>query len=430
MDVGAPTMEGIRVKSFGWKFLLLLSSFVLGCSSSPLKYSKADQLAKNAEFEKAVKIEHTEPELNDDDTESDASPAVKPTPETPSVDSPATPSIAKSETKAGAGAVHHAKSKKGSKAKGESGTSTAPTAVTVATKSSKTKSSKSTKNSAAKASGETTADKVTKESPNTEAKDVVATAPGKREPDIEDDEGFAGRRPLKDPFHVGEVVTYDVHYFKVSAGTMKLKVDPMVNVNGKKAYNFVTELKSSSMFSSFYSVQDRVETFVDFETLVPRVFSLHVKETSQLREAQMVFDEKTLHATYWEKKVTEKSGEEEKKQSWEIQPYSQNVFSAAFYMRNFQWEVGKEISFRVADDEQNLIFKGKCLRKETLDTEMGPKRAIVIKPEVTLKGAFKPVGDIYIWLSDDDRKYVLRIESKIKIGTIVAEAISIKPGRN
>lgn len=404
------------MKSFGWKSLLLLPSFVLGCSSSPLKYSKADQLAKNAEFEKAVKIEHTEPELNDDDTESDASPAVKPTPETPSV--------AKSETKVDAGTAHHAKSKKGSKAKGESGTSTA------ATKSSKTKSSKSTKNSAAKASGETTADKVAKESPNTEAKDVVATAPGKREPDIEDDEGFAGRRPLKDPFHVGEVVTYDVHYFKVSAGTMKLKVDPMVNVNGRKAYNFVTELKSSSMFSSFYSVQDRVETFVDFETLVPRVFSLHVKETSQLREAQMVFDEKTSRATYWEKKVTEKSGEEEKKQSWEIQPYSQNVFSAAFYMRNFQWEVGKEISFRVADDEQNLIFKGKCLRKEILDTDMGPKKAIVIKPEVTLKGAFKPVGDIYIWLSDDDRKYVLRIESKIKIGTIVAEAISIKPGRN
>ncbi|MNT54965.1 hypothetical protein D3C72_1921650 [compost metagenome] len=140
----------------------------------------------------------------------------------------------------------------------------------------------------------------------------------------------------------------------------------------------------------------------------------------------MFFDNVKNIATFWEKKFTKKNGEEEKKLSWEILSYSQNVFSAVYYMRVFQWEIGKEYAFRVASDEENLVFTAKALRKEVLDTKIGPKNAIVIQPQVKLKGNFKPIGDIFIWLSDDEHKHILRIESKIKIGTLISEVISIK----
>jgi hypothetical protein len=94
----------------------------------------------------------------------------------------------------------------------------------------------------------------------------------------------------------------------------------------------------------------------------------------------------------------------------------------------FQWEVGKENAFHVADDEKNLIFRAKAVRKEHISTDAGEFDAIVIRPEIELKGKFNPVGDNYIWLSDDDRKYILRIESKIKIGTLVSEVTEIHPG--
>lgn len=250
-----------------------------------------------------------------------------------------------------------------------------------------------------------------------------------RQPDLEDSVGFNGRRPIVDPFRVGERVTHNVHYFKVSAGELALAVEPFVEVNGRKSYSFITEIKSSSMFSSFYSVDDRVVALVDFETLVPFAFTLSVKESGQLREGRSAFDFTKMQATYWEKKYTKKSGLEEKKQQWEILPFSQSVFTAIFYMRNFTWEVGKEYAFRVADDEENLVFKAKALRKEKLETEIGDFPTIVVKPEIMVKGAFKPVGDILIWLSDDDRKYVLRIESNIKIGTLISEVIKLEPGQ-
>lgn len=378
MDVGASSLEGFRVKNFAYFAACFL---LLSCSSAPLKYEKTKELEVNAEFDKAVKVEEV--------SATDGTPA-----KTTKKDD-------------------------------------VPMAVPKATPSELERSL--TPEKSAEAPAPTPAPKAAKKSiaKNKKGKKVEEpAAPTRRQPEIEDDIGFQGRRPIKEPFRVGEVVTHDVSYLTFTAGTLKMKLEPMVNVNGRKAYNFVTEIKTYPGYSRIYSVDDRAETFVDYETLVPRTFAVHVKESGQLKEARMLFDDKTSRATFWEKKVTEKSGAEEKKQEWDILPYSQNVFSAVFYMRNFQWEPGKEIAFRVADDEQNLIFKGKCLRRETIDTELGEKQALVIKPEIMLKGKFKPVGDIYIWLSDDEFKYPLRIEAKIKIGSLVSEVTSIVPGHN
>jgi DNA-directed RNA polymerase subunit K/omega len=78
----------------------------------------------------------------------------------------------------------------------------------------------------------------------------------RREPELESDIGFNGRRPIKDPFLVGEKVTHRVQYFKMSAGTLAFEVRPFAMVNGRKCYNFRTSVNTSSLFSSFYTASD------------------------------------------------------------------------------------------------------------------------------------------------------------------------------
>lgn len=250
---------------------------------------------------------------------------------------------------------------------------------------------------------------------------------GHRLPELESDVGFQGRRPIKDPFRVGEKVVHQVHYYSFNAGTMTLEVKPFATVNGRKTYNFAMNIHTSDWYSAIYSVDDKANILMDYETLVPTVFTLHVKETGQLREARMLIEPN--QATYWERKVTAKNGEEERKLNWDIQEYSQSLFSGLYYMRTFHWDVGVENAFRVADDGENLIFRGKAIRREHIKTAAGEFDAIVMKPQVELKGKYKPVGDIFVWLSDDDRKFLLRIESKIKIGTLVSEIIELDRGK-
>ncbi len=250
-----------------------------------------------------------------------------------------------------------------------------------------------------------------------------------RKPDIEDKEGFDGqRRPLVDPFVVGEVIKHSVSYFGAQAGTLTMETRPFVEVNNRKSYNFYLGLKTSSLFSKFYSVDDFIETYVDYEDLVPHVFKLTVRESGKLAQANSYFDHKNLKAQFWEKKYTKKNGEEEKTQKWDILPYSQNAFSSIFYMRVFKWEVGKKYSFRVADDEKNIIFDGTVLQKEKLSTDAGEFDAIKIKASIVSRGSLSQSGNLFIWISDDDRKMLLRLEAEIKIGKIVSEIIEYKSG--
>lgn len=253
--------------------------------------------------------------------------------------------------------------------------------------------------------------------------------PGKKEPDFEDAAGFMGRRPIKDPFRVGEKVVLEASYFGVAAGDIALSVQPSVEVNGRKAYHFKGTAESTSVFAMFYAVEDWFETFVDFENLLPFNYRLSVKESKQLRETRSYYDWDKLKGFYWDKRITKEKGVEEQKIEWNILNWSQNLFSAAFYLRTFQIEPGKKLQFRVGHEGKNILVTGTVVRREVIETRLGKMKTLVLSPRVEIDGVFKPVGDINFWLTDDDRKFIVRIESKIKIGKVIAEIKKLDKGK-
>jgi hypothetical protein len=259
-------------------------------------------------------------------------------------------------------------------------------------------------------------------------KSATPAVPDRRQPEIEPTEGFQGRRPIVDPFRVGESVTLELSYFNVVAGDMTLEIRPFKQVNGRKSYHFAAIAKSTSMFAMFYAVEDWVETFVDFEDMIPYNYSLNVKESKQLREVKSYFDWGKLHGYVWDKRVTKEKGLEEKKYEWQIAPFAQNVFSAPFYIRTFEMVPGRRIQFRIGHEGKNIMMTADVLRKETIQTNIGEMKTVVIRPQIEIDGAFKPMGEILFWLTDDDRKFIVRIESKIKIGKIIGKVKSIKKG--
>ncbi len=258
--------------------------------------------------------------------------------------------------------------------------------------------------------------------------EVDAVAKTVHLPSFEDSEGFVGRRPTNDPFRVGEKMSFEVSYFGVVAGELSMKVLPFVYVNGRKAYHFAASGQTVSVFEMFYAVDDWLETFVDFENMVPMNYALHVKESKQLRETRSFFNWNTMKGSFWDKRITKEDGVEEKKYEWDILEYSQNVFSAPFYLRTFKLEPGKKLVYRLAHEKENIQVTAEVLRREKLSTPAGTFDAIVLQPHIEIGGVFKPIGDIFLWLTDDDRKFILKIESKIKIGKIVAEIKSLERG--
>ena len=54
------------------------------------------------------------------------------------------------------------------------------------------------------------------------------------------------------------------------------------------------------------------------------------------------------------------------------------------------------------------------VRREMLDTPMGRIQTVVIKPETKFHGVMEKKGDSYIWLTDDDRHFLVRMEAKVR----------------
>ncbi len=250
----------------------------------------------------------------------------------------------------------------------------------------------------------------------------------KRQPEFEDTKGFIGRRPIKDPYRVDEKTVLAVKYFGMVAGDLTMSVDKMIEVNGRKSYSFTTSLKSNPSFAIFYEVDDVIKAFLDYQDLVPVGYTLRIRETNDVKEGRNVFDWQKLQSQSWIKEVDE-GKIKESKEDFDLLPYSQNVYTAAYYLRNFSLVPGEKLIFRVADKGKTLLFKGEVIRKETLDTPVGKLNTVIVKPQFELDGIFKPVGDIYMWLTDDERKFIVRLECKIKIGKIVAELKSLEPGQ-
>lgn len=365
---------------------LLVATFATGCASKVMKSEGADELLRSSQYENAITVK----EIPTEDSKESGLFVRLPGPE-PVPGAFPTP-------------VPTAKSRAAAKAKGR----------------------------AAKAPvGQLTAPAVPL-TPSAAAAAAMANMAGvgaKHEPSIEDGSGFVGRRPAKDPFRVGEKVTMEVSYFSVVAGDMTIETRGFAEVNGRKSYRFAGTAKSTSVFAMFYAIDDWFETFVDFETLVPVSYALHVKETKQLREVRTLFDWVAHKARYFDKKINEEQKLEEKNEEWDIPSFSQNVFSVVYYLRAFDLKPGFKTQIRVAHEGKNLVLSAEAVRKEKISTAAGDFNTIVLKPTISLDGKFTPMGDVFVWLTDDDRKMIVRIESKIKIGKVVGVAKAIDLGK-
>jgi hypothetical protein len=64
----------------------------------------------------------------------------------------------------------------------------------------------------------------------------------------------------------------------------------------------------------------------------------------------------------------------------------------------------------------NLKFT--YLGKETLSTDIGKVRCIKLRPKLVVDRVFKSENDMTIWISDDDNKIPIRVQSAIKVGNI------------
>lgn len=232
---------------------------------------------------------------------------------------------------------------------------------------------------------------------------------------------YPTRRPETEPIWVGEKLVYSISYFGVSAGDFTLEVYPFKTVGNRKVYHLHGNAVSSAVFSLFYRLNDVVESFVDYEGLFSHRFHVVLDETKQKRDSLELNDSEKKQTYYWNRWHHKTNGYSETKEYKPIEPFSQDSMSALYYVRTLPLPTGSVVTFPVISEGKTFEAVCTVLRREPMDTPMGEVQAIVIRPEMKYQGILKKAGDSFLWLTDDSRRIPIRLEAKVKIGTVVAQ---------
>lgn len=233
-------------------------------------------------------------------------------------------------------------------------------------------------------------------------------------------EPWPDRWPMAPFFQTGEKYKFDVTYFGATAGELLMELLPPKMVAERNSYHIRATARTASVFTLFYRMNDVAESFMDAKSLFSHKFTLKLDESMQQRDVLELYDQRNQTVHYWSKLDHKKKGKRQDQSEIPTKPLTQDGLSAFFYLRTLPLNVGDVYEFPVVTNGKLRDVRVEVMRKETINTKIGQLPAIVVKPDVVLDGVLKSYGDSFVWISDDPRRIILKVDAKIKVGSVIA----------
>ena len=209
-----------------------------------------------------------------------------------------------------------------------------------------------------------------------------------------------------------EKLSFDIHWLGIYVGKAILEA---TYDNG--ILRITSQAYSAPFLSTFFKVEDHAESLI-IEG-VPVSFRIKQHEGRYRSDKETLFDMNSRTVTYFNylKGVKDehiiKDGV-----TWDI-------ISGFFYLRTQPLDIGKTIYIDIFDSNKFYKAKVEVLRKEKIKIQnSGKVSTVIVKPELQSEGLFQRKGDILIWLTDDEKKIPVRIQTKVPVGNIIAELTS------
>ena len=227
-------------------------------------------------------------------------------------------------------------------------------------------------------------------------------------------------------FTRGEKLTFRVYYQsmltgKVTAGEANLEVKKKsATKNGRESYHIVGTGHSKGAFNLFFKVNDRFETFVDEEAIIPWYFIRRTREGGYKKDDEVTFNQSKGIAV---------SRNAVKK----IPPNSQDILSVFYYARTLDITgVMPNESFPLSFflDDSLYVSKIVFLGREQIKTEVGTFNCLKFKPMVIKGEVFSEPYPMELWITDDKNRVPVMVSSAVIVGSVKMELISYEGLRN
>ncbi|HLG34517.1 MAG TPA: DUF3108 domain-containing protein [Bacteroidia bacterium] len=224
-------------------------------------------------------------------------------------------------------------------------------------------------------------------------------------------------------FKEGEVLKYRVHYGIISAGeaVLEVKSDNQYFAS-RPTWHIVGTGKTVGMFNWFFEVNDRYETYIDRQAMVPWMFIRRIDEGGYTIKEDIVFDpfKKTASCE------AIRNYRDPVKGTFTVPDNIQDMVSASFYARTLDFTnatVGQIYPITAFIDNEIVPMNIKFIGREIISTRKGDFRCLKFRPLLQEGRIFKEKEDMTVWVSDDKNKIPIRAQTDILIGSIKMDLV-------
>lgn len=214
------------------------------------------------------------------------------------------------------------------------------------------------------------------------------------------------------PWEVGERTEYEVKFGPIKVGSGSMEVAGRETVRGEPVWHTVFRIKGGTFF---YKVDDRMESWFTRDDLSTLRYIQDINEGS--RDRTRTYEIYPERGVYVENENPETPTVEN--------PLDDGSF--IYFIRTTPLDVGKTYEYnRYFKPDRNPV-RVQVLRKERVRVPAGEFDAIVVRPIIKARGVFSEDGKAELWFSDDERRIMLQMKSKLSFGSLNLYLKSYRP---
>lgn len=235
-------------------------------------------------------------------------------------------------------------------------------------------------------------------------------------------EGKVAKMKNEAVFHAGEKLTMKVFYnwsaLWIGAGEIVFNIKEDT-INGKNVYHVVVEGETYKSYELFYKVHDIYESYFDRESLFPEKFVRNVNEGGFIIDETYHFNQDNKYVDTYDYRHNPV-----KEESFNFSNNVLDVVSAIYFARCLdfsKYNVGDKIPFSVFIDGLVYDLYIRYEGEKDLKTKMGKFKTIMLKPLLIDNEYFDGGEEMTIYVSDDDNRLPIRVESPLTVGNVIAD---------
>lgn len=215
-------------------------------------------------------------------------------------------------------------------------------------------------------------------------------------------------------------MTYEVTWLNITAVIAVMEVVRMEGTSDRPLAKLVGTARSTPIITRLFPVDNRVESELDLDALVPDHMTFRRREGKKKEDIEYVFHQKEGLVTAVREGTIE---------SLPIPAGTQDIISCLYYTRMvLPPEPGASLKMNVYHDRKNRPVEVRVEGIETIAGAWGKTETVRVLVMMPFHGLFMNQGNIRVWVTNDERKTPLRMKAKVVLGSIVADLVDGLPG--